>query len=289
MYLSKINKFLANYSNYKKSYFKNILDWSNTVWFDSYKLEKDFLLTLILIKFWEKYPELIFKWWTCLNKMYFPYFRLSEDLDFVINTDDLWQTSRKKFLKDYENKFVEDLNILWITLTEERTKFDSYRVAMFNFEYKSVINNSIQNIKLDISIKNNLYLKPIPKKIQSLFVDKVLEESIFWEHIINCIDLKEAVSEKIRAWLTRSTPAIRDFFDIWYIKNNSNFNFQDEELLKLINIKLKEVDYKYSLEGNYELLEKQIETDLKPVLNEDFDFNFNEIYNFILTFKNDKE
>gem|GEM_PF-5399251 len=32
---------------------------------------------------------------------------------------------------------------------------------MFTFEYNSIINNSIQTIKIDISLKNNLQLKPV--------------------------------------------------------------------------------------------------------------------------------
>jgi len=47
-----------------------------------------------------------------------------------------------------------------------------------------------------------------------------MEENIFDTHYINCIDLKESTAEKLRAALTRRTPAIRDFFDIWYIKYN---------------------------------------------------------------------
>jgi predicted nucleotidyltransferase component of viral defense system len=85
MYIENINKFLNNYENINKKDFLLLLKKSNKKWFVLTKLEKDFLLTLILIKFWEKYSELIFKGGTCLNKIYFPYFRLSEDLDFVIN------------------------------------------------------------------------------------------------------------------------------------------------------------------------------------------------------------
>lgn len=48
---------------------------------------------------------------------------------------------------------------------------------------------------------------------------------------------------------------------------------------------MKEVDFRYTLEENYKLLVKQIQTDLKPVLNEEFDFDFEDIYKFILTFK----
>lgn len=284
MYITKINDFLANYKNYEIKDFIQILEHSNIKKFEKSKFEKDFLLTLILIKFWEKYPDLIFKWWTCLNKIYFPYFRLSEDLDFVINID-LWRTARQTLLKKYEDDFVKDLSILWLKLRDERTKYDEHKLAMFTFEYNSILDNSLQTIKIDISLKNQLQLNPVPWKIQSIYVDKILEENIFSDHFINCIDLKESMSEKLRASLTRTTPAIRDFFDIWYVKNNSNFDFFENDFKKLVDIKLKEVDYKYTLEDNFKLLTKQIKTDLKPVLNEEFNFNFEKIYDFVLTFK----
>jgi len=128
-------------------------------------------------------------------------------------------------------------------------------------------------------------LSPVSWEIKAIYNDVILEEPIFDRHFINCIDLKESVAEKLRASLTRKVSAIRDFFDIWYVKNNSNFDFEDKEFIDLVDFKLKEVDYKYSLEENYGLLKKQIETDLKPVLNKKIDFNFDEIYEFILKFK----
>ena len=283
MFIKKISKFLEGYDDITKSQFMKILSWNNPG-FDDYKFEKDFLLTLILIKFWEKYPDLVFKWGTCLNKIYFPYFRMSEDLDFVLNND-AWQTTRRKTLKQYENDFIADLSILGISLREGRTKFDTHKLAMFTFEYNSIINNSIQTIKIDISLKNKLYLAPIPWIIQSIYIDKIMEENIFDTHYINCIDLKESTAEKLRAALTRRTPAIRDFFDIWYIKYNWGFDFDDRGFRDLLKLKLKEVDFDYTLDDNYDLLVKQIQTDLKPVLNEDFDFDFDEIYSFILSFK----
>jgi len=283
MYIKKINNFLKEYSNLSKEDYLNILKKSNKD-FPLDKVEKDFLLTIILIKFWQKYPDLIFKWWTCLNKVYFPYFRLSEDLDFVLNTD-LWARARKTLLKEYENNFIEDLKILWINLREERTKYDSYKLAMFTFEYNSIIDNSLQTIKIDISLKNKLYMQPFLWEIKSFFKDAVLEENIFWKHFINCIDLKEAIAEKLRASLTRWVPAIRDFFDIWYVKQFWNFDFEDKEFRNLLEIKLSQVDYKYTLEENFENLKKQVQTDLKPVLNNDFSFDFEEIYDFILSFK----
>lgn len=282
MYIKKINKFLPNYKNLEKGFYLNILNFSNKN-FVLHKIEKDFLLTIILIKFWEKYPDLIFKGWTCLNKIYFPYFRLSEDLDFVINSD-LWRTARQTLLKKYENEFISDLAKLWLKLKDERTKFDGHKQAMFNFEYTSILDESIQTIKIDISLKK-IYIRAFVWEIKSIYKDSILEEYIFWNHHINCIDLKESVAEKLRASLTRRESAIRDLFDIWFIKNNSNFDFDNEEFLDLLDKKLKEENYKYTLDQSYEQLKKQIDTDLIPVLSKDYDFNLDAIYDFILKFR----
>ncbi len=89
----------------------------------------------------------------------------------------------------------------------------------------------------------------------------------------------------MRAALTRREPAIRDFFDIWYAREVGGFDFSDTIFLEILSLKLREVDYEYTLEGNRELLEKQIMTDLKPVLTDNFGFDFDSIYTFILSYK----
>ena len=85
-----------------------------------------------------------------------------------------------------------------------------------------------------------------------------------------CIDLTEALAEKMRATLTRREPAIRDFFDIWYAREVGGFDFTDTIFLDILAEKLAEVNYLYTLDENREFLEKQIITDLKPVLTNDF-------------------
>ncbi len=45
-------------------------------------VEKDYYLTLLLSRIHELSTGLIFKGGTCLNKIYYSYYRLSEDLDF---------------------------------------------------------------------------------------------------------------------------------------------------------------------------------------------------------------
>ena len=285
MFINQITAFLPQYQNREKEDFLIMLRSVHRDSFFELKLEKDFLLTLILIKFWEKYKDLVFKGWTCLNKVYFPYFRLSEDLDFVLDMD-LGRSARKTLLKEYEENFVNDLAVLGLTLRDERTKYDEYRLAMFTFEYQSTINNSLQTIKIDISLKGRLSLWAKPGKIQSIFIDSVYEEPIFsQDHTISCIDLTESIAEKMRAALTRREPAIRDFFDIWYVRSFSDFDFERDEFRSLLRQKLAEVQYEYTLETNYDLLRRQIETDLRPVLTDNYGFDFDTIYTFILSYK----
>ncbi len=286
MYLYNIQTFLPKYPNMNQSDFITMIQGlGNRPWL-AYKYEKDFILTLILIRFSEVFPDLVFKWGTCLNKVYFPYFRLSEDLDFVLeNNDNMGRTARKSLLKQYENTMISELEKLGLTLQDERTKFDEYKLAMFSFEYESALDGSTQTIKIDISLKSQLQLPPKRLAIQTIFQDAILGEDIFPEHSLNCIDIREALAEKMRAALTRREPAIRDFFDIWYAKNIWGFDFSDTVFLEILREKLWEVDYAYTLEDNRQLLEKQIVTDLIPVLTDDFGFDFDSIYSFILSHK----
>lgn len=110
-----------------------------------------------------------------------------------------------------------------------------------------------------------------------------MEEPIFENYSIFCMDFDEIVAEKTRASLTRSEPAIRDFFDIWYIKTFAKYDFKP--ILPLIKTKVAETNYKYTIDGNFDLLNSQIETDLKYVLKENFAFNLREIYDFLLGLK----
>ncbi len=66
--------------------------------FDKSMIEKDYYITLFF-KELEKFENnwLVFKWWTCLNKVYFWYYRLSEDIDFsVTDTKSIISMTKKE-------------------------------------------------------------------------------------------------------------------------------------------------------------------------------------------------
>lgn len=135
-------------------------------------------------------------------------------------------------------------------------------------------------------MKEGLELEPASKHIKSIFISKTMEENIFVENTITCMEFDEIVAEKTRASLTRTQPAIRDFFDVWYIKNFAKFDFN--KVMDLIEIKLEEANHIYTIDESFDLLEKQIETDLKPVLKKNFEFDLKEIFEFIKQLKTKK-
>ncbi len=63
-------------------------------------MEKNYYLTLILSRIKELSDSLIFKGGTCLNKIYYSYYRLSEDLDFSMRLPDYTTTRGKRFKGD---------------------------------------------------------------------------------------------------------------------------------------------------------------------------------------------
>jgi hypothetical protein len=89
----------------------------------------------------------------------------------------------------------------------------------------------------------------------------------------------------MRAALTRQIPAIRDFFDIWYVRTFGEFDFSTQEFCSLVETKLSEVGPVYTSDTAYDMLERQIETDLIPVLHDEYDFGLREVYDFVQMYR----
>lgn len=272
-------------------------DLSNSNSFDKQKLEKDFYLTAILAWIAKEIPEINFKWWTCLNKIYFPYFRLSEDLDFSISIENNLVDSNKKrelFAQKVRSKIKEICKIMNWKLNPDAEhhakaqwnkylKTLQYTYLKYEITYPSIYTDIQQTIKVEISYTNKQYLATQNRDIQSIFLDPVTEDEIFQSQSINCLSLQEMMAEKMRAALTRQYPAIRDFFDIRYVKSQG---FDFGTIRSLIDNKVDESDTWYTLQDSYADLKTQIPDKLNPVLWKNISsFDFDEIYKFILTFK----
>jgi len=185
-------------------------------------LEKDFMLTKILYEISKSdlKDKLVFKGGTALNKLYFNYYRLSEDLDFTamnIDTKDI-----RKLIRRIEKE-------LKIEIKDENITKYSY-VAVFRFTGPLGYPNSIN---IDINTDEKLVLPAIKRKVKHFYDTPSFE--------VQTMDLKELLAEKIRSLIQRKKP--RDYYDVWFtIRKNKELLSGMKELLekkcKNINVQI---------------------------------------------------
>ena len=208
--------------------------------FDKSMIEKDYYITLFF-KELEKFENnwLVFKWWTCLNKVYFWYYRLSEDIDFsVTDTKSIISMTKKEKSKRL-NEIHDILDVcfekIWFNenrgrninkLWEYRCKHNNAQMMRLYYEKESLF-WWIITIQIEISMRKNPY-QPKKLKLQHLFFDDTKTDLINWWNPIQVLtyNINEVISEKLRCtywrlwkdlnWNFITKIAIRDHFDLYY-------------------------------------------------------------------------
>ena len=210
--------------------------------FPAFLLEKDYYLTLILSRVSELSEKLIFKGGTCLNKIYYVYYRLSEDLDFSMRLPEYTTTRGKRRkciqpVKDNIAKFAKQLGLRMDGV--EKAGHNESKQYEYNFIYQSVLRPREMKIKFEIGLRYNPLRDTEMKNVQHKFLHPFTGEPLFDGGKVNCFSLNEIVSEKLRAAALRQTIAPRDFYDLDFILRNG-FNLVNKELMDLFKKKLEE-------------------------------------------------
>lgn len=200
--------------------------------FSAALIEKDYHLTRILHQVSvRQIRDLVFKGGTCLNKCYFDFNRLSEDLDFVYNQEvkDWPKSQLKKIVDQLRREFfvlLEELGFItdrtlgagWKMLTSETSP--SIVGLEITARYTSLIDGAPQAIKIEVSFRKSLRKPTQQKTIGHKFIDALGEPVLRKNVEIEVIDLVENFAEKFRALITRKRLAIRDIYDIYFILKN---------------------------------------------------------------------
>ncbi len=248
-------------------------------------LEKDYYITVVLSKINELSRDLVFKGGTCLSKIYYSYYRLSEDLDFTLklpgNATRTIRSNAMKPIKEAIRPFLKNFSMSIEDLDKaghrESTQYIYY------LDYDSVVLNKKESIKLEIGLRFNPFLPAVLKKVNHKFLHPFTKEELFDAGSVNCLALKELVAEKLRAAATRETIAGRDFYDLGYLLKEK-FDFKDKELLLLFKKKLEEDKFSSDLkkyrvnlgrtDKEIEEMKARVKDELFPVLTIDEQKNF---------------
>lgn len=205
-------------------------------------VEKDYYLTLLLSRLHELSPDLVFKGGTCLNKIYFSYYRLSEDLDFSMRLPEYTATrgTRRKCIqkvKDNIEPFAAQFDMR-IENAESAGRNESKQYVYY-FIYRSIVLPVEAKVKFEIGLRFNPICPPEESAVRHKFLHPFTGQPLFDGGKVNCLALKELVAEKFRAGAIRERIAPRDFYDIDFVLRNG-FNLNDPDVLELFRKKLEE-------------------------------------------------
>ncbi len=206
-------------------------------------IEKDYYCT-VLLQYLYHQPDspLIFRGGTCIGKVYADFYRLSEDLDFMISTPPEASISvrRKRIapVKEWVSRISEDMNIF--TLPEDFTGHNSSRQYVAYVTYPSVfLSDEAARIKIEVGLRETPLMPPVQMKARTLLMNPFTKKSLVSDIDVSTLSMEEAIAEKLRAALTRLEPAIRDFFDIDYLASRNKLELNDQHLFQLLTEKLK--------------------------------------------------
>ena len=270
--------------------FKESLGYSKAATgFTGFQLERDYYISLILHYIAGAKTNLVFKGGTCLSKVYVDFYRLSEDLDFIVSVEALTtRAQRRESMVAIKEMFDNaPKKIAGIEVLELLAGHNASRQYIGSLTYKSVFVEKLEKIKIEIGLREPLLLTSESRTVHTIAVNPFTNLPLFPSFSINVMALSEMYAEKFRAAMTRREPAIRDFFDLHYAVHKGKINIHDPVFLDMIRSKLHVTsDMTVDLSSTRkDELHRQVEGQLKPVLRpEDYEyFDFDEAYTLVCT------
>jgi predicted nucleotidyltransferase component of viral defense system len=243
-----------------------------TTGFQARLIEKDYFCSVLLQYLDEANGSLIFKGGTCLAKVLVDFYRLSEDLDFVIPMDvDSTRAERSRQaapLKTVVDSLPKELPVF--SLDKPLNGANNSTQYLAAVEYTSLVTGQRDTIKLEISLREPLMLPKIEGNAKTILLNPSSGQSLVEQLDLRCISRLEAFAEKFRAALSRREVAIRDFYDLDYAIRKVLIRPEDEQLIDLVRQKIR-------IPGNEQIntseprlteLRQQVEAQLRPVLRE---------------------
>jgi len=190
-------------------------------------IDKDYVLGHFLNAFFSQAwasENFVFKGGTCLRKCHFADYRFSEDVDMTIISDSFQLT--KKHMEAVGEAMQKEADIYTNIVSFKPVLHQNQQVgwdieicywgANHNPSETPVFRDTCHTkIWCEFRFFEKMLYSVIDRPILHLYSDKhLITETIPSYHV------HEILSEKLRALLQRNRGEARDYYDIWYLKNN---------------------------------------------------------------------
>ena len=204
-------------------------------------IEKDYYCSVVL-KDLASAPvaDLAFKGGTSLSKVHGDFYRLSEDLDFMMSTPvDASRHQRSKRmarLKAHWESLPKRVSCLRVEAVLHGHNQSTQYIGQLS--YRSVLTGEDESLKVEVSVR-----EPILETIQELPARTLLIDPFRRKPAVDLIPMpvlsrQETYAEKLRAALSRREPAIRDFYDVDQAVRAGWIDPKDPTLVELVRQKL---------------------------------------------------
>lgn len=252
-------------------------------------IEKDYVCTVLLEYLTAAHDSLVFKGGTCLAKVHADFYRLSEDLDFVIplpiDAPRSERSNKAKVLKDIVASLPDQFS--FVQVIEPMTGANNSTQYNAVIGYASSMGEREETIKIEVGLREPLVLPLLVGEAKTLIRDPISGQALIPTKKVRCISQTEAFAEKFRAALTRQEVAVRDFFDLDYAVQTLGVNPFTVDLISLVR-------YKVNVPGNAPVdvsdsrlsaLSRQLEPQLRSVLRtKDFsEFDLQRAFKLVVT------
>jgi predicted nucleotidyltransferase component of viral defense system len=252
-------------------------------------IEKDYVCTVLLEYLTAAHDSLVFKGGTCLAKVHADFYRLSEDLDFVIplpiDAPRSERSNKAKVLKDIVASLPDQFS--FVQVIEPMTGANNSTQYNAVIGYASSMGEREETIKIEVGLREPLVLPLLVGEAKTLIRDPISGQALIPTKKVRCISQTEAFAEKFRAALTRQEVAVRDFFDLDYAVQTLGVNPFAVDLISLVR-------YKVNVPGNAPVdvsdsrlsaLSRQLEPQLRSVLRtKDFsEFDLQRAFKLVVT------
>ncbi len=233
-------------------------------------IEKDYVCSVLLQHLAAADAGLVFRGGTCLAKVHAGFYRLSEDLDFLISIPvDASRADRRRRTPQSKRAVAEIGKALpGLHVATPLTGANDSRQYAAVIRYETLVSSQEEKIKVEVGLREPLLTDAIQGEARTLLLDPISGSPFIAPFPLACVARHEAMAEKLRAALSRREVAIRDFYDVDHAVRRLGLQLQDADLIELVRQKL-------AVPGNDPVdvstarlaaLKQQVQSELKPVL-----------------------
>ena len=235
-------------------------------------IEKDYFCSVVLQYLAEAVPALVFKGGTCLAKVHLGFYRMSEDLDFVISMPvDATRAERSRNAADPKQAVaIIGKQLSGLRVVSPLAGANASRQYVGVIGYTSLLGSREETVNIEVGLREPVLTSVGRGEAQTLLLEPISGAPVVPSVPVPCLSREEAIAEKLRAALSRRDVAIRDFYDLDHAVRRLGLHLRDSQLLELLRQKL-------AVPGNDPVdasparlaaLTPQLDSRLKPVLRD---------------------